>query len=205
MFCPAQVLDMAAIVTTNFEAEVTWLGMVPADVPANSIRSQPCTRLDMDFGGPVGEYHHGATRPACVRVAMLYRKQTEIRNTRQLSILAQEELDAIALDIGLDRLDPALLGASIVLRGIPDFTRLPPSSRLQASSGLTLTVDMENRPCQWPAKEIETVHPGHGKLFKPAAEDRRGVTAWVECPGSLSVGDKMRLFVPGQRAWNPGD
>mgnify|MGYP001491102775 CR=1 FL=1 len=95
-------------------------------------------------------------------------------------------------------------GASLVLEGIPDFTHLPPSSRLQGPDGVTLVVDMENLPCQEPAVTIEKARPGLGKGFKPAAEGKRGVTAWVEREGTLRLGDEMRLFVPAQRGWQPG-
>jgi hypothetical protein len=110
---------------------------------------------------------------------------------------------AIAEEIDLPSLDPALLGVSVVLEGIPDFTHLPPSSRLQGPSGATLTVDMENLPCVFPGKEIEREAPGHGRGFKTAAQGRRGVTAWVERPGALHLGDEMKLFVPAQRVWAP--
>ena len=36
-----------------------------------------------------------------------------------------------------------------------------------------------------------------------AAEGRRGVTAWVERPGDIRVGDSLTLFLPDQRAWAP--
>ncbi|MCB1400872.1 MAG: sulfurase, partial [Rhodobacteraceae bacterium] len=93
------------------------------------------------------------------------------------------------------------VGASLVLHGIPDLTHLPPSSRLQGPDGVTLVVDMENRPCVLPGKVIETHHPGHGAAFKPAGKDRRGITAWVERPGALRLGEMLRLHVPDQRAW----
>ncbi len=101
-------------------------------------------------------------------------------------------------------MDPAWIGASMVISGIPDFTHVPPSSRLQTARGTTLTVDMENQPCHLPAKVIDEDAPGHGRAFKAAAKDRRGVTAWVEREGPLSVGDVVTLHVPGQRAWVPG-
>ena len=62
---------------------------------------------------------------------------------------------------------------------------------------------MENRPCNLPGREIEAEAPGHGKAFKAAAQNRRGVTAWVERPGSLALGDSLTLFIPDQRAWAP--
>ena len=121
------------------------------------------------FAGPEGEAHGGLVRPACSRVAGLYARDTEIRNVRQFSVLSAEELAEIAERMGLERLDPALLGATMVVEGIPDFSQLPPSSRLQAEGGATLVVDMENRPCVLPAKPIEAALPGKGKAFKPAA------------------------------------
>jgi len=128
-------------------------------------------------------------------------KGTEIANVRQFSILSAEEIAAIAAEIGLDRLAPEWLGASIVIEGIADFSHVPPSARLQNGAGTTLVIDMQNRPCVWPGKEIEKDHAGYGKAFKPAAEARRGVTAWVEREGPLAVGDSLRLHIPDQRAW----
>jgi MOSC domain-containing protein YiiM len=120
---------------------------------------------------------------------------------RQLSVVSAEELSVIANDIGLDQLDPVWLGATLVIEGMPDFSLVPPSSRLQGPDGVTLIIDMENRPCHLPAREIEAVHPGKGKLFKSAAKNRRGVTAWVERPGRLSLGDTVRLHIPDQPVW----
>lgn len=191
---------MPAIVEGGYTGEVTWLGFVPEEA---RLQSSGLSSVMLGFEGAPGEKHGGLTRASCSRVTMLYPKGTEVRNVRQLSIVSQEELDAIAADMGLESLDPGLLGASLVVKGIPDFTHIPPSSRLVGSSGVCITVDMENRPCIYPGKEIEEVHPGFGKAFKPAAKEKRGVTAWVERPGSLSLGDALQLFVPDQRAWAP--
>ena len=62
-------------------------------------------------------------------------------------------------------------------------------------------VDMNNRPCTLPAKPIEARHPGLGKKFKPAAQGRRGITAWVEREGTFTLGETIRLHVPDQRVW----
>ncbi|WP_120634269.1 MOSC domain-containing protein [Ruegeria sp. EL01] len=189
---------MPVLRETEFVGEIVWLGHVPA---GKSLRAQTVSALNLGFSGEGGARHEGITRASCVRVKNLYPQGTEIRNVRQLSVLSAEELDAIALKMGLEQLDPSHLGASIVLRGIPDFTHIPPSSRLQAANGLTITVDMENRPCVLPGREIEVDQPGYGAAFKPAAHGRRGVTAWVERPGVLRLGDTMTLFVPDQRNW----
>ena len=191
---------MPALIPTSFEGVITWLGLVRADLGV--LPSQAETEVFASFAGVAGEMHGGVTRASCSRVTGQYPRGTEIRNVRQFSVLSAEELALIAQGMGLAVLNPALLGASLVISGIPDFTHLPPSSRLQFDGGATLVVDMENRPCTLPAKEIEAVHPGLGKRFKPAATDRRGVTAWVEREGVLRVGAKVRLHVPDQRAWD---
>ncbi|MDK3017143.1 MOSC domain-containing protein [Pseudodonghicola flavimaris] len=192
---------MAALTKTEYEAEVVWLGHVPA--ARDSLRAEAVERLGCGFDGLADDRHGGGFRPSCSRVLNLYPRNTKIRNTRQLSILSEEEMARIAETMGVERLDPVLLGASVVLRGIPDLTHVPPSARLQAPDGLTLVVDMENLPCVLPGREIEAEDPGRGALFKPAAAGLRGVTAWVERPGTLSLGDQLRLFVPSQRAWAP--
>lgn len=191
---------MPVLRETEYKAQVVWLGHVPA---GQSLRADPVEQLELGFAGDKGARHEGVSRPSCVRVINLYPQGTEIRNVRQLTILSAEELSAISDEMGMDHLDPALMGASIVLQGIPDFTHVPPSARLQANNGLTVTVDMENRPCVLPGREIEAESPGHGAGFKPAAQGRRGVTAWVERPGTLAIGDTLTLFVPDQRHWAP--
>jgi hypothetical protein len=190
---------MPALIPTEFEGVITWLGVVQT---VGVLPSKAEAEVFASFAGVAGEVHGGLTRASCSRVTGQYPRGTDIRNVRQFSVLSAEELALIAKEMGLDALDPSLLGASLVISGIPDFTHLPPSSRLQADSGATLVVDMENRPCLFPAKEIEAVHPGFGKRFKPAATDRRGVTAWVEREGVLRLSAKVRLHVPDQRAWD---
>lgn len=190
---------MPALAPTEFYATITWLGTVPAE--KDSIRSEKLESLDLTFEGIPGERHAGRNRPSCSRVTSQHAKGTEISNVRQVTILSGEEISQIAADCGLDCLNPKYLGASIVIEGIEDFSHVPPSSRLQADNGTTLIIDMQNRPCHLPAREIEADLPGHGKAFKVAAEGRRGVTAWVERPGKLQVGDRLRLHIPDQRPW----
>ena len=190
---------MPALIPTDFTAKITWLGRVEnrdATLRASSLQEVMAT-----YAGIEGEEHAGLTRPSCSRVVAQYPRGTDIRNVRQFSVLSTEELAVIAKDMQLERLEPAWLGASLVLEGIPDFTHVPPASRLQTEAGTTLVVDMENRPCHLPAKVIDEDAPGFGRTFKLAARGRRGVTAWVEREGPLRLGDVMRLHIPDQPAW----
>ena len=190
---------MPALIPTDHAARITWIGTVP-DRDA-SLRAEGAAELLLGWGGPEGESHAGRTRPSCSRVVAQHARGTEIANVRQLTILSREELDEVAAEMGLDEVDPALLGATMVIEGIPDFSRVPPSSRLQGPDGTTLVIDMENRPCHLPAREIDREVPGAGAAFKAAAHGRRGVTAWVERPGRLAAGDALRLHVPDQPVW----
>lgn len=191
---------MPALAPTQQIGEIVWLGTV---APDTGLRSTAVTDMVLTYAGAEGEAHSGLTRPSCVRVKTQWPKGTDIRNVRQLSVMSQEEINQIAADCGLATLDPALLGCSIVVKGISDFSHVPPSSRLQAPNLTTIVVDMQNRPCNLPAREIEADHPNHGKPFKAAAKGKRGVTAWVEHEGTFKLGDKLTLHVPDQRSWKP--
>lgn len=191
---------MPALKKTDFTGRITYLGRVQDS--GTNLRAEALEAAELTWDGIAGECHGGLTRASCSRVTSQYKRGTQIRNVRQLSVLSCEELAEIARKIGLETLDPALLGASMVIEGLPNLTHLPPSSRLQMASGAVLVVDMENRPCIYPAREIESDHAGHGKAFKSAAKGLRGVTAWVERPGAVALGDEVVLHIPDQPVWS---
>ncbi|MEM7428843.1 MAG: MOSC domain-containing protein [Pseudomonadota bacterium] len=192
---------MAILQPTNITGRVEGLFLV-ADSEV-SIASEPVERVAAQFEGFRGDCHTSLTRKACVRTKKQYAEGTEIRNVRQVTIVSVEELQAIADAMGLPGVKPEWLGATMCVSGIPDFTLVPPSSRLIFGDGTGLVVDMENEPCAWPGKQIEKHHPGFGRLFVPNARNRRGITAWVEREGTIAVGDSVSLHVPPQRIYQP--
>jgi MOSC domain-containing protein YiiM len=196
---------MAVFEEVAFSGEVRRILVVPearkdGDDIASASASGP---VNVTYEGFPGERHTGLTRASCVRVTDIYDEGTQIRNARQLSIISQEEMELVAQDMGIDEIKPEWLGANLLISGIPDFTLLPPSTRLLFSQGLSLVIDMENEPCGYPAKQIQNVHGSKGRLFVKHAKHRRGVTAWVEKEGPLAQGDSFRVFIPRQPAW-PG-
>jgi len=168
---------------------------------SDDISTSRVDRVEVQFSGFCGECHSGLTRKSCVRVAQQYNEGTEIRNTRQISVVSVEELSQIADDLKIERLLPEWLGANLSLAGIPDLTLLPPSSRLIFSSGASIVIDMENEPCRYPAELIEKHHPGHGRYFVKRALNKRGLTGWVEREGTIQVGDKVTVHMPPQRVY----
>lgn len=161
-------------------------------------------RVRATFAGLEGDAYASLTRSACVRTKRQYEPGTLIRNVRQITIVSVEELADIGEAMGLPGpVDPACMRANLVVTGLPDFTRIPPCSRLILEDGASLVVDMENEACSFPGDLIDRHHPGHGKFFVKAAWGRRGVTAWVEREGELRIGAELALHIPPQRLYAP--
>ncbi|NAZ36339.1 MOSC domain-containing protein [Rubellimicrobium sp. CFH 75288] len=110
--------------------------------------------MPLIFAGFATEIHTGERRSACTRVRDLHPRNTPIRDVRQLSVVSEEEMPAVARVLWPAAMDHAWLGASVAVSGIPDSTHLPPSSHLQAEEGCTLIADIENLPCHEPARTI---------------------------------------------------
>jgi len=166
--------------------------------PQEDLSSSRIASVDITYAGFNGESHSGLVRASCVRVRGQYTEGTEIRNTRQISIVSVEELALIADSMGIDTLQPEWVGANLLLSGIPDFSKIPPSTRMIFASGASLVVDLENSPCKYPGEIIERHHPGKGNLFAKAAYGRRGVTAWVEREGHITTGEAIKVHIPPQ-------
>ena len=169
-----------------------------------TLEKQRADGVSATYAGFESDCHGGLTRPSCVRVRQQYKIGTEIRNVRQISILSAEELAQVAGIMEIPEVMPEWVGANLLVEGIPEFTQVPPSTRLIFESGVSLVIDMENGPCKYPGDVIEEHHPGHGARFSKAALNRRGVTAWVEREGEIHEGDAIEVHIPPQRIWTPG-
>lgn len=173
--------------------------------PNEDLSSNRIASVVITYAGFDGESHSGLVRASCVRVRDQYAEGTEIRNTRQISIVSAEELALVAESMGIDTLQPEWVGANLLVSGIPNFSKIPPSTRMIFTSGASLVVDLENSPCKYPGEIIERHHPGKGELFPKAAYGRRGVTAWVEREGHITTGEEIRLHIPPQRLYEVAD
>ncbi len=157
--------------------------------------------LSLKLSGPEGDCHTGLTRLSDSRTLLTYKRNTVIRNVRQLTMISLEEMADVAKAMELPSISASWLGANVVTAGIPDLTLLPPSTRLQFPSGATVVVDMENAPCRQVNDEISKTHPEQGPKFVKAATHKRGLTVWVECEGEIKIGDEILLFIPPQRIY----
>lgn len=170
-----------------------YLGLDP-----DSLVTTPRAMVEVTFEGFLGDRHAGLTVPAGVR-ARRYPPGTPIRNTRQVSLVGEEELARIAEELGVPEVRAEWLGANVLLRGLPHLTALPPGTRLYFASGAALVVDGENLPCQAPGRVLEAHYPdrpGLAAAFVKAALHRRGLVGWVEREGTIVVGDEVEVVPP---------
>ncbi len=160
--------------------------------------SKPVEAVTVTLDGFAGDRHAGPIRRADARVPF-FPRGTIIRNTRQISLIAEEELAALAAALGVLTVDPGWLGANLVTRGLPQLTALPPGTRLFFLDKATLVVAGENEPCVQPGRTIAQHYPDVPKLaprFVKAALGRRGLVAWVERAGTIRAGDTLTVMPP---------
>ncbi|MER8445933.1 MOSC domain-containing protein [Mesorhizobium sp. M1066] len=170
--------------------------------PADHFQTRPVDELRLGFDGISGDFHAGPTRRSGGREPW-YPRGTEIRNERQLSIVAADELATVAERMGLAEIRPEWIGANLVIEGVPNLSMLPAGTMLFFKDGVTIKVDAQNGPCRIAGRSIAEnagladVEAG-AMLFPKMAKRLRGVVAWVEKPGTVKTGEEISVRVPEQ-------
>ncbi|MEP9371849.1 MOSC domain-containing protein [Mesorhizobium sp. KR1-2] len=158
--------------------------------------------LELDFQGILNDYHAGHTRRSGGREPW-YPRGTEMRNERQLSILALDELAKAAQAMGLAEIKPEWIGANLVLDGLPHLSMLPSGTLLFFKGGVTLKIDGQNAPCRIAGRRIAErasmpdLDSG-ALLFPKVAKRLRGLVGWVEKPGRIEAGEEVSVRIPEQ-------
>jgi MOSC domain-containing protein YiiM len=158
--------------------------------PGMSPVSTPQHRLEVIPEGIRGDSHAGLTRLS---------KGEQVPNTRQVSIVSVEELARVAQALGIPEIEAEWIGANILLEGLPELSATPKGSRLHFPGGAVLTVEQANTPCSSAGRSIQTHFPERRDLpaaFPKAAAGRRGLLAWVQQNGVISLGDAVRIELP---------
>ena len=170
--------------------------------PSDHFETRPVDSLRLGFDGISGDLHAGATRRSGGREPW-YPRGTEMRNERQLSVVAADELAIVAERMGLAEIKPEWIGANLVIEGVPHLSMLPAGTLLFFKDGVTIKVDAQNGPCRIAGRSIAE-HAGMADieagalLFPKAAKRLRGVVAWVEKPGTIKAGEEISVRVPEQ-------
>lgn len=156
--------------------------------------------IAVDFEGVIADHHRGHTRRAGGREPW-YPRGAIMRNERQISIVATDELTAIAAAMGAPRIAPEWIGANLVIDGVPRLSWLPPRSRLFVDGGAVLVIEGQNAPCRVAGAAIARRYPDQPEfelMFVKAARRLRGLVAWVERPGEITAGAKVEAKLPEQ-------
>lgn len=164
--------------------------------PPGAEAPESVEELQLDWGGAIGDRHHGVTMSSDVRQKEVFARGTEIRNHRQLSVVDLAELSAIADNLGIDRLAPGTIADNICTEGLRGLTALEPLSRLVFASGAVLMTGGFNTPCTIAGRMVQARYGSAPERFPKAAWDLRGITAWVERPGPIRPGDSVRVVAP---------
>jgi hypothetical protein len=175
-------------------------GLYVCSDPASfvSVRRPEVTVVANGFAGD----KHATWERAADSRARHYARGTAIWNSRQLSIVSEEDLAAIAAALELPTaIAPEWLGANICVRGIPSLTQLPPGTRLLVdTAGFYITA--LNKPCIAPGKEVARHFPDApadvAARFVKVAHNLRGVVAVVERPGTIHEGATITVRAPSE-------
>ena len=158
--------------------------------------------LPLGFEGIDGDFHAGHTRRSGGREPW-YPRGTEMRNERQLSIVAPDEMAIVADRMGLAEIKPEWIGANLLLDGVPMLSMLPSGTMLFFKGGVTIKIDGQNAPCRLAGRSVAE-HAGMGDhdagslLFPRVARRLRGLVAWVEKAGTITSGEEVSVRVPEQ-------
>ncbi|PZV40093.1 MOSC domain-containing protein [Mesorhizobium kowhaii] len=170
--------------------------------PSDHFETRPADALRLGFDGISGDFHAGATRRSGGREPW-YPRGTEMRNERQVSVVAADELAIVAERMGLAEIKPEWIGANLLIEGVPHLSMLPAGTLLFFKDGVTIKVDAQNGPCRLAGRSIAE-HAGMADveagalLFPKSAKRLRGLVAWVEKPGTIKAGEEISVRVPEQ-------
>lgn len=164
--------------------------------------TRPTEALDLGFEGIAGDFHAGTTRRSGGREPW-YGRGTEMRNERQISIVASDELRLIAAGMKLAEVKPDWIGANLVIDGVPRLSMLPSGTQMFFAGGVTLKVDGQNHPCRLAGRAVAenarmADHEAGALMFPKAAKRLRGLVAWVEKPGRVTRGEAVSVRIPEQ-------
>lgn len=195
---PTPDRDVEIVPGRKIAARVAGVFVAPFD----HFVTRPVDRLELSFEGIAGDFHGGYTRRSGGREPW-YPRGTEMRNERQLSIVAPDELAIVAQRMAIPELKPEWIGANLTIEGVPHFSMLPAGTMMFFKGGVTLKVDAQNGPCRIAGRSIAEHakmpdHEAASLLFPKVAKRLRGVVAWVEKPGVIAAGEEVSLKLPEQ-------
>jgi hypothetical protein len=195
---PEAEIQVEIIPARKLAARVAALYAAPSD----HFETRAVDELRLGFDGIAGDFHAGLTRRSGGREPW-YPRGTEMRNERQLSVVAADELAIVAGRMGVAEIKPEWIGANLLIEGLPHLSMLPSGTLLFFKGGVTIKVDAQNGPCRIAGRSVAenagmADHEAGALLFPKAAKRLRGLVAWVEKTGRITAGEEISVRVPEQ-------
>ncbi|MER8884490.1 molybdenum cofactor sulfurase [Mesorhizobium sp. M0902] len=195
---PEAETPVEIVPSRKLAARVAALYLAPFD----RFETRAVDTLQLGFDGIEGDFHAGTTRRSGGREPW-YPRGTEMRNERQLSIVAADELAIVAERMGIAEIKPEWIGANLLIEGLPHLSMLPTGTQLFFKGGATVKIDAQNGPCRIAGRSVAENagmpdHEAGALLFPKAAKRLRGLVAWVEKPGTIAAGEEISVRVPEQ-------
>ncbi|MDB5266875.1 MAG: molybdenum cofactor sulfurase [Parcubacteria group bacterium] len=163
--------------------------------------------IGFNLDGPEGDAHSGHTRKLSghdseyLWTSELVKRESVVFNWRSWTGLAVEEIREVEAVLKCDIPKGCLL-ENIGFSGIPNFSHLPPTSRIvfpkYGGEQLILAVWEENGPCHGVGDRLAKHYDKKdlSKQFISAAQCKRGVMGFVLSPGWVEVGDEVVVYPP---------
>jgi hypothetical protein len=117
---PEAEIQVEIIPARKLAARVAALYAAPSD----HFETRAVDELRLGFDGIAGDFHAGLTRRSGGREPW-YPRGTEMRNERQLSVVAADELAIVAGRMGVAEIKPEWIGANLLIEGLPHLSMLP--------------------------------------------------------------------------------
>ncbi len=131
-----------------------------------------------------------------------------MRNERQLSLLAPDDMVQIAERLRVPEVKPEWIGGNLLIDGLPSFSMLPSSTRLTFEDGAVVVIDAKNNPCRFAGRAIAQNYPDRPDIelaFPRVAKLIRGLVGWVERPGTIRPGTAVSARIPEQWIYPAGE
>lgn len=178
-------------------------------VEALCINGKPVEQITFAIDGPINDDHRGFFRRLSghdgdyKRTSSLLRGH-EVFNWRSWTGLSKEELVYVESSLACT-IPPGTLLENITFSDIPNFSTLPPTSRLvfpyrprNTASQCILAVWEQNGPCKTVGERVAEHNRRHDltDAFVRAAKGRRGVMGLVLAAGTVQLGDTVIVYPP---------
>ena len=174
------------------------------------VNGEEVREVNFWWEGPAGDRHAKQTRRlsghdgAYIRTSSL-EKGDPVFNWRTWTGLSAEELREVEQELGLS-IPVGCLLENIVISGIPDFSKLAPTTRLVFPCRGTsfegkqaiFAIWEENGPCKTVGGRLADHYQDDYLKTRliVAAQNKRGVMGFVLAPGIIKRGDEVLVYPP---------